>query len=202
MAGKNTAVFGIYPDRLAVDRSVEVLKAEGFRNSDISVLFPNKEGSTEFAHEKNTKAPEGATAGVGAGAAIGGVLGWLGGIGLIAIPGIGPFIAAGPIMALLAGAGGGGALGGITGALIRMGIPEYETKRYEGFVKQGHILMSLHSDNPEWTSKVKALLVRTGARDISSTGEDKAPHLAEKEAPFASQKHYKPAFSPELRASG
>ena len=118
MAGKNTAVFGIYPNRAGVESAVDALKAAEFRNSDISVLFPENTGTKDFAHEKNTKAPEGATTGAGTGALLGGGLGWLAGIGALAIPGLGPFIAAGPIMAALAGAGVGGAVGGLTGALL------------------------------------------------------------------------------------
>jgi hypothetical protein len=129
MAGKNTAVFGIYPNRTSAENAVDALKAADFRNSDISVLLPEGAGTKDFAHEKNTKAPEGATTGAGTGALLGGGLGWLLGIGALAIPGLGPFIAAGPIMAALAGAGVGGAVGGLTGALIGMGIPEYEAKR-------------------------------------------------------------------------
>lgn len=171
MAGKNTAVFGIYRNYADVERAVDALQAAGFRNTDISVLFPESTGTKDFAHEKNTKAPEGATTGAGTGAVIGGGLGWLAGIGALAIPGLGPFIAAGPIMAALAGAGVGGAVGGITGALIGMGIPEYEAKRYEGKVKDGGILLSVHSDNSEWTNKAKNILEGTRAQDISSTGE-------------------------------
>ncbi len=171
MAGKNTAVFGIYPSYQSVENGVDALRSAGFRNDDISALFPEGVGTKEFAHEKNTKAPEGATTGAGTGAALGGAMGWLLGIGAIAIPGLGPFIAAGPIMAALAGAGVGGAVGGITGALIGMGIPEYEAKRYEGRVKDGGILLSVHSDNSEWTKRAKEILKRTGAQDISSTGE-------------------------------
>lgn len=171
MAGKNTAVFGIYPDRTSVDDAVDALKAAGFRNTDISVLFPDKTGTKDFAHEKSTKAPEGASTGAGTGAVLGGGLGWLVGIGALAIPGLGPFIAAGPIMAALAGAGVGGAIGGLTGALIGMGIPEYEAKRYEGRVKDGGILLSVHSDDSEWTKKAKEILQHTGAQDVSSTGE-------------------------------
>src|SRR5512132_1192883 len=174
MAGKNTAVFGIYPNRNSVDNAVDALKAADFRNTDISVLFPDNSGTKEFAHEKNTKAPEGATTGAGTGALLGGGLGWLAGIGALAIPGLGPFIAAGPIMAALAGAGVGGAVGGLTGALIGMGIPEYEAKRYEGRVKDGGILLSVHSDDSQWTKRAKEILERTGAQDISSTGEAKA----------------------------
>lgn len=171
MAGKNTAVFGIYRDRVSVENAVDVLRQESFRNTDISVLFPENQGTKDFAHEKNTKAPEGAATGAGSGAVIGGTLGWLAGIGALAIPGLGPFIAAGPIVAALAGVGVGGAVGGITGALIGMGIPEYEAKRYEGRVKEGGILLSVHCDDSNWTKRAKEILERTGAQDVSSTGE-------------------------------
>ncbi len=174
MAGKNTAVFGIYPDYNSVEVAVETLKASSFRNTDISVLFPENVGTKDFAHEKGTKAPEGATTGAGTGAVIGGALGWLAGIGALAIPGIGPFIAAGPIMAALAGVGAGGVIGGIAGALIGMGIPEYEAKRYEGRIREGGILLSVHSDNSEWTKRAKEILENTGARDIASAGEASA----------------------------
>src|SRR3954468_20012442 len=174
MAGKNTAVFGIYPTYGAVDGAVESLRASGFRNTDISVLFPENVGTKDFAHEKGTKAPEGATTGGTTGAIIGGALGWLAGIGALAIPGLGPFIAAGPIMAALAGAGAGGVVGGITGALIGMGIPEYEAKRYEGRVKDGGILLSVHCDDSKWTKRAKQILEETGADDVSSTGESGA----------------------------
>jgi len=174
MAGKNTAVFGIYPEYADVENGVDALKAAGFRNTDISVLFPENVGTKDFAHKKETKAPEGTAAGATTGAVIGGGLGWLAGIGALAIPGLGPFIAAGPIMAALAGVGVGGAVGGITGALIGMGIPEYEAKRYEGRVKDGGILLSVHSDNSEWTKRAKEILERTDAQDISSSGEASA----------------------------
>lgn len=174
MAGKNTAVFGIYPDYASVESAVDALKAAGFRNTDISVLFPENVGTKDFAHEKGTKAPEGASTGAGTGAVIGGGLGWLAGIGALAIPGVGPFIAAGPIVAALAGVGVGGVVGGIAGALIGMGIPEYEAKRYEGRVKSGGILLSVHSDNSEWTKRGKEILEHTGAQDVSSSGEAKA----------------------------
>lgn len=173
MAGKNTAVFGIYRDRLDVEQAVDALRAGGFRSTDISVLFPENEGTKDFAHEKATKAPEGTATGAGTGAVIGGTLGWLAGIGALAIPGVGPLIAAGPIVAALTGVGVGGAIGGISGALIGMGIPEYEAKRYEGRVKEGGILLSVHSDNSDWTRKAKDILERTGADDVSSTGEEK-----------------------------
>ena len=174
MAGKNTAVYGIYPTYSSVEAAVDELKAAGFRNTDISVLMPENKGTKDFAHEKNTKAPEGAATGAGTGVVVGGGLGWLVGIGALAIPGLGPFIAAGPIVAALAGAGAGAAVGGITGALVGMGIPEYEAKRYEGRIKEGGILLSVHSDASEWTKKAKDILERTGARDISSSGEASA----------------------------
>lgn len=173
MAGKNTAVFGIYKTYGAADLAVDALRTAGFRNTDISVMFPENAGTKDFAHEKGTKAPEGATTGASTGAVVGGAMGWLAGIGALAIPGVGPFIAAGPIMAALAGVGVGGAVGGVTGALVGMGIPEYEAKRYEGRVKKGAILLSVHSDNSDWTKKAKTVLEKTGADDISSTGETK-----------------------------
>lgn len=171
MAAKNTAVFGIYPDRAAVEEAVEHLRSAGFRSTDISVLFPDNKGTKDFAHEKNTKAPEGATTGGVAGAISGGVLGWLTGIGALAIPGVGPFIAAGPIVAALAGAGAVGALGGIIGALVGMGIPEYEAKRYEGRIREGGVLLSVHCDSGDWVKRAKGILQQTGAQDIASAGE-------------------------------
>src|SRR5580693_4377650 len=168
MSDKNTAVFGIYPSYTNVESGVDGLKAAGFSNRDISVLFPASAGSRDFAHEKGTKAPEGATAGAGTGVVLGGVMGWLLGVGALAIPGLGPFIAAGPIMAALAGAGAGGVVGGVTGALVGMGIPEYEAKRYEGRIKEGGILLSVHCDSSDWVKKAKQVLERTGAEDISS----------------------------------
>jgi hypothetical protein len=174
MAGKNTAVFGIYPSYASVEEGVEALKAAGFRNTDISVLMPENVGTKDFAHEKNTKAPEGAATGAGTGAVLGGTLGWLVGIGALAVPGLGPFIAAGPIMAALAGVGVGTAVGGLTGALIGMGIPEYEAKRYEGRIRDGGILLSVHSDGGKWTKMAKQTMESTGAQDISSTGEASA----------------------------
>jgi hypothetical protein len=174
MAGKNTAVFGLYRDRAMVEDAVDALKVDGFRNTDISVLFPENAGTKDFAHQKATKAPEGATAGGATGMVVGGALGWLAGIGALAIPGVGPLVAAGPITAALAGAGAGGAIGGLTGALVGMGLPEYEAKRYEGRVKEGGMLLSVHSDNSDWTRRAKDILQRTGATDISSTGEARA----------------------------
>ncbi len=171
MAHKKTAVLGIYKDYSSVENAVDVLREAGFRNTDISVLFPQRAGSKEFARDKGTRAPEGAVAGAGTGALLGGTLGWLVGIGALAIPGLGPVIAAGPLMAALAGIGVGGAVGGITGALIGLGIPEHQAKRYEIRVKEGGILLSVHSDNPDWTKRAQDILERTGAQDISSTGE-------------------------------
>jgi len=173
----NTAVYGLYRDRLGVEEAVEALKQGGFRNTDISVLFPENSGSKDFAHEKNTKAPEGAVAGGGSGALVGGALGWLAGIGLLAIPGVGPFIAAGPIMALLAGVGVGGTVGTLVGALIGMGMPEYEARRYEGRIRDGGILFSVHCDSSEWVTRAKDLLKQTGGEDVSSAGEATADFL-------------------------
>src|SRR6266567_371853 len=171
MPGKNTAVFGIYPQVSNLENALNELKQAGFRHEDISVLFPENLGSKELTTVKATKAPEGVAVGAGSGAVVGGALGWLAGIGALAIPGVGPFIAAGPIMAALAGVGVGGAVGGIAGALVGMGIPEYEAKRYEGRVKEGGILLSVHSDSSKWTKQAKEILERTGAQDISSAGE-------------------------------
>jgi hypothetical protein len=173
MSGKNTAVFGIYPTHDSADAAVDTLRTSGFRSTDVSVLFPENTGSKEFGHEKGTKSAEGAVAGGGTGAVIGGALGWLAGIGLLAIPGVGPLIAAGPIVAALAGMGAGGALGGVTGALIGLGIPEYQAKRYEGRMRKGGILLSVHADDHEWVAKGRRTLEQTGAEDISSTGETK-----------------------------
>src|ERR1700726_2630047 len=170
----NKAVFGIYATRREVESAVGELKAQGFRNTDISVLFPENVGTKDFAHEKGTKAPEGIAAGASSGAVIGGALGGLAGIGALAIPGLGPFIAAGPIMGALSGLGVGAAVGGIAGALIGMGIPEYEAKRYEGRIKSGGILLSVHADDSNWVKKAKDILERTGATDVASTGEASA----------------------------
>ncbi len=171
MAGKNTAVFGIYASREMAENAVDRLIAAGFRNEDISVLLQDNVGTKDFAHEKHTKAPEGTATGVVAGGLIGGTIGLLAGIGTLAIPGLGPLIAAGPIIAALTGVGSGGIVGGVIGALVGMGIPEYEAKRYEGRIKEGGILLSTHCDSSEWVSKAKTLLRETGAEDISSADE-------------------------------
>src|ERR1041385_2847801 len=152
---KNTAVYGIYRNRSQAENAVDQFISAGFRTEDISVLLPENVGTKDFAHEKHTKAPEGTTTGATAGGVVGGTLGLLAGIGALAIQGLGPFIAAGPIMGALAGIGAGGAIGGLLGALVGMGIPEYEAKRYEGMVKQGKILMSVHCDNSEWVGRAK-----------------------------------------------
>jgi hypothetical protein len=171
MANKKTAVFGIYSTREGVETGADVLARSGYPVTDISVLLPESLGTKDMGTEKATKAPEGAAAGAGSGAVLGGTLGLLAGIGALAIPGVGPLIAAGPIMATLAGIGVGGAVGGFTGALIGLGIPEYEAKRYEGHLQRGGILLSVHCDTSEEIDRAKEILERTGAEDISSTGE-------------------------------
>jgi hypothetical protein len=174
MAGKNMSAFGICRDMEQLERTVEELRTAGFRNDDISALFPDKGSTRDFAHEKNTKAPEGAAAGAGTGLVLGGTLGWLVGIGAIAIPGLGPFIAAGPIVAALAGAGVGGTVGGVAGALIGMGIPEFEAKRYEGMIKGGGILLSVHCDDADWRKKAKDILERNNLDAVSTADEARA----------------------------
>jgi hypothetical protein len=174
MANKNTAVFGIYPTATNAEMAVDRLVASGYSDQDVSVLMADAYTVKDFAHEKNTKAPEGATAGVTTGGLIGGTLGLLAGIGALAIPGIGPLIAAGPIMAALAGLGAGGAVGGIVGALVGLGIPEYEAKRYEGRVKNGGVLLSVHCDTSNEITRAKEILKSTGAEDIASSAEKAA----------------------------
>jgi hypothetical protein len=171
MAGKNTAAFAIFRTRAAAESAVDQLIAAGFTNQDVSVLMSDQTGSKDFAAEKNTKAPEGTATGVGVGGAIGGTLGLLAGIGALAIPGVGPLIAAGPIMGALAGLGVGGTVGGLVGALVGMGIPEYEAKRYEGRVKDGGVLVSVHCDSSEEVSRAKDLLKSAGGDDVASSGE-------------------------------
>lgn len=174
MSARNIAVFGVYPTRDSAEAAVASLSMEGFRNTDISVLLPQSAGSKTFGHEKGTKSAEGAVAGGGTGAVIGGALGWLAGIGMLAVPGVGAFIAAGPLVAILAGIGAGGAIGGTTGALIGLGIPEYQAKRYDGRMRKGGILLSVHADDRDWARKAEQVLEQTGAGDISLTGETKA----------------------------
>jgi hypothetical protein len=165
------AVFGIARSESQAVAIVERLRAAGFSNNDISVLFPDRAGTKDFAHEQHTKAPEGAATGAGTGGVLGGALGWLVGIGALAIPGLGPFIAAGPIMAALSGAAAGAALGGLTGALIGLGIPEYEAKRYEGKIKEGNVLISVHAENSTERDRARTIFEEAGAEDISYTEE-------------------------------
>lgn len=174
MSSKNRAVFGIYVSQLDAENAVHGLKLAGFRSTDISILFPDNSGTKDLALEKSTKAPEGTAAGAGGGAVVGGILGWLAGIGALAIPGVGFFVAAGPIMAVLSGIGVGGVLGGVTGALVGWGTPEYEAKRYEGRIRKGGILVSVHCDDRGWAKTAREILVQTGAEDVSATTEAKA----------------------------
>ncbi|WP_413287499.1 DUF3341 domain-containing protein [Bdellovibrio sp. HCB337] len=179
------SVFGIFDNRTSLENTVTNLKNSGFVNSDISVLMPTPESTKNFAHEKNTKAPEGATAGGTSGLAIGGVLGWLAGIGALAIPGIGPFVAAGPIVGAIAGAGIGGAVGGIAGALVGLGIPEYEAKRFETMVKDGGMLLSVHVDNNDLRDRATDILKAGGAKDVATAGEEKEePRRSEKDKDY------------------
>ncbi len=175
MAGSKTAVFGIYASVDQAEAAVDTLIAAGYPSGDISVLLPDVDSTRAFAHHKDTKAPEGTTIGVTAGGAIGGALGVLAGLGALAIPGIGPLIAAGPLVAGLAGLGVGGAVGGLVGALVGMGIPEYEAKRYEGRVKDGGTLLSVHCESSTEAARAKDLLRGTGADDIAASGEVSSP---------------------------
>jgi hypothetical protein len=172
------AVFCIAKTEGQAQRIVVDLKDAGFSNNDISVLFPDKTGTRDFAHEHNTKAPEGATTGATTGGLLGGALGWLAGIGSLAIPGVGPFIAAGPIMAALSGAAVGATVGGLTGALVGMGIPEFEAKRYEGRIREGNYLISVHTEDSDQSKRAKEIFERAGAEDIASAGEANAPREA------------------------
>jgi hypothetical protein len=175
---KKTAVFGIYSSLPNADNATDTFVRSGFPAADISALLPDNLGTKEIGTQKATKAPEGAATGAGSGAVLGGALGLLAGIGALAIPGVGPFIAAGPIMAALAGVGVGGAVGGFTGALIGLGIPEYEAKRYEGRIQKGGILLSVHCDTSEEIKRAKEVMKSTGAEDISSTGESSSDYPA------------------------
>ena len=170
-----TSVFCIATSRHQAEQIVGQLKATNFSNNDISALFADKGTSHDFAHEKNTKAPEGAVTGAVAGGVTVGALGWIAGIGALAIPGVGPFIAAGPIIAALSGVAIGAAVGGIAGGLIGLGIPELEAKRYEGKIKEGNILISVHTDNSAEISRAKDIFTKAGAQDICSTGEASTP---------------------------
>lgn len=171
----HTAVYCIAFDRPHAETIVANLKNSGFMAGDISVLFPDKGGTRDFAHEQHTKMPEGVAAGGAAGLGVGAALGWLAGIGTFAIPGVGPFIAAGPIMAALSGAAVGGAAGGIIGALVGMGIPEYEAKLYDGKVRSGNVLISVHTDEASRIKIAKDVFEEAKADDIRSTAESKPP---------------------------
>lgn len=173
------SVFCITTSRAHADRIVDRLKVASFSNNDISVLFPDQSTTRDFAHEKSTKAPEGAVAGAGTGGIVGGALGWIAGIGALAIPGVGPFIAAGPILAALSGAAVGAAVGGITGALVGLGIPELEAKRYEGKVRAGNILISVHTESSEEIARAREIFAKAGAQDICTTGEASTPKDAQ-----------------------
>lgn len=168
---KNYVVLGIFRTRSELEKGISALQASGFRNGDVSALVPWPESSREFAHKAGSKAPEGVTTGAAAGALAGGALGWLVGIGSLALPGLGPLLAAGPLVSILAGLGAGSAVGGLTGGLIGMGFPEYEAKRYEGHIKDGGLLLSVHCNDSDWRDRAKDVLERNGAIDISSTRE-------------------------------
>jgi len=169
------SVIGIVETQIQAERIVDQLQQRGIASGDVSVLFPDKGGSKDFAHEHNTKAPEGAVAGVGAGGVIGGTLGLLAGIGALAIPGVGPLIAAGPLMATLSGAAAGAAVGGIAGGLIGLGVPEYEAKAYEGKIRSGNILVAVHTDDGETEKRAKQILEANNAHDIAVTGDASVP---------------------------
>lgn len=174
---KDIVAYGIYPDRASFERALEALRAAEFRNSDISAILPERDRTTkDLAHEINTKTPEGIAAGAGTGAAVGGVLGWLVGVGVLAIPGIGPLVAAGPVVAALAGAGAGGATGGLVGGLIGAGIPEIEAKRYAGRIREGGYLLSVHCDDRAWARRAEEILEATGGRDVVKTSEATADY--------------------------
>lgn len=173
----NKSVFGIYATRQEASTAVDAMRVAGFRNEDISALLPENVGTKDFAHEKNTKAPEGVAAGLASGAVLGGAFGWLVGIGTLAIPGIGPFLAAGPIVSALAGVGAGAVTCSLIGGLVGLGMPEYEAKRYEGRIKNGGILLSVHCDDSEWLKRAKEIMERTGADDIASASEAAADFL-------------------------
>ncbi|MFZ6846484.1 hypothetical protein [Undibacterium sp. RuTC16W] len=169
------AVYCIAQTKAQAESIVETLKSAHFSSAEISVLLPDQSGTRDFAHEQNTKVPEGTATGGVAGMGVGAILGWLAGIGTLAIPGVGPFIAAGPIMAALGGAAVGGAAGGLIGALVGMGIPEYEAKLYDGKIRNGNVLISVHTENSDQVKTVKEIFQNAGAEDIKSTSEASAP---------------------------
>lgn len=169
---KDIVAYGIYPDRQTFDRALEGLRAAGFRSSDISAILPDRDVTTkDLAHQIHTKAPEGATTGAAAGAATGGVLGWLIGVGALMIPGVGPLVAAGPIVAALAGAGAAGVAGGLVGGLVGAGIPEVEAKRFAGRIREGGYLLSVHCDDGDWAKRAEEILEATGGKHVVKTAE-------------------------------
>jgi len=178
------SVIGIVETQIQAERIVDQLQQGGVPTGDVSVLFPDKRGTKDFAHEHNTKAPEGAIAGVGAGGVLGGTLGLLAGIGALAIPGVGPLIAAGPLMATLSGAAAGAAVGGIAGGLIGMGVPEYEAKSYEGKIRNGNILIAVHTDNNDAEKRAKQIFEANNAHDIAVTGDASVPKKSEQVSRF------------------
>ncbi|HEY7388063.1 MAG TPA: quinol:electron acceptor oxidoreductase subunit ActD [Bryobacteraceae bacterium] len=201
MAEKNLAVFGIYANRNAIDEAVSHLGAAGFRNTDVSSLLPENPGSKDLAHEKNTKALEGSALGGVLGLIVGAALGWLIASGVIPVPGVGPLLAAGPIIAALAGAGTLGAVGGIIGGLIGLGIPEYEAKRFGGRVRDGGMLISVHCDNRDWVKRAKEILTRTGAQEIGVEGEKRGDFAnTDKPLPRTAATPERPA--PRVRRAG
>ena len=186
------SVFAIANTRSQAESIVTELKDAGFSNNDISVLFPDEGTTRDFAHEANTKAPEGAVTGATTGGVIGGALGWIAGIGALAIPGVGPFVAAGPIVAALSGVGIGAAVGGIAGALIGMGIPELEAKRYEGKIRRGNLLISVHTENSEGVERAKKIFRQAGADDITTASESSTPRTSERSSSetISTGRHY------------
>jgi hypothetical protein len=171
---KNTSIFGIFSNRLQIDEAMATLREDGFRPTDIAVLYPETSSLKEFGHEKGSKAPEGAAAGISAGALAGGALGWLAGIGALTIPELSPLAAAGPIVGAMAGAGALGTVAGVAGALIGMVTPEYEAKRYQGRLKNAGLLLSVHCDNSDWVKRAKTILSNAGGLDIAGAHEAKA----------------------------
>lgn len=177
MARSNISAFGIYRDKDTVMDAIESLQASGFRPADISVLYPENQGSKDLAHEKHSKAPEGAVAGGSVGALAGAGLGWMASAGLLGVMALEPTLSAGPILSVLSGIGAGVMAGGLVGGLAGMGIPEYEAKRFEGRVRRGGILLSVHCDNPDWRRSAVKLLKQSGATDIATAGEARADFM-------------------------
>jgi hypothetical protein len=178
MSAKNRAVFGIYPSHSDTENAVTSLQAAGFRNTDVSILYPENQGTKDLAITRSTKAPEGTVAGAVLGAVLGGVMGWLIGAGMIAVPGLAMFVAAGPLMCALSGIGAGAVAGGLIGALIGLAAPEYEARRYEGRIRKSGILLSVHCDDADWVKTARMILQQTGAENISCTTEGKADFAA------------------------